>query len=145
MIQEWCTRCTRWKEKKEFNWRYQGIMPQSICLDCSRLQIRDHYESHQEQEKKRSYEITKLQIDNVQRVAPHNTVVTSTTLQQSPFRQPSACLDVWAASRPELALEIQVAPYPYENKKTVFSGTPLPRLQECEKAGFSNSEHFFHI
>jgi hypothetical protein len=51
----------------------------------------------------------------------------------------------WAALRPELAFEIEVAPYPYENKKTVFSGTPLPRLQESEKAGLSNSEHFFHL
>jgi hypothetical protein len=120
MVQERCARCTKWKEEKEFNWRYQGTMRQSICCECSRLQRRDHYESHQEQEKKRSYEITKLQMDKAQRVAPHNTVVTNTTLQQAPFRQPSAYPDDWADPRPELALEIEVAPYPYENKKTVF-------------------------
>jgi hypothetical protein len=90
----------------------------------------------QEQEKKRSYEITILQRDKAQRVTPHNTVVTNTTLQQAPFRKPSAYPDSWAAPRPELALEIEVAPYPYENKKTVFSGTPLPVFKRAKKRVF---------
>ena len=54
-----CARCGKVKEDEESNWRYLGLSRQSICRDCQKLQRREHYESHREQEKARTYEITK--------------------------------------------------------------------------------------
>jgi ribosomal protein S21 len=48
-----------YKDEEEFNWRYLGLKRQSICRDCQKLQRREHYERHTEQEKKRTAEISK--------------------------------------------------------------------------------------
>ena len=54
-----CARCGKIKEDDEFNWRYFGLSRQSISRDCSKLQRREHYVRHQEEEKQRTYKITK--------------------------------------------------------------------------------------
>ncbi len=54
-----CARCGKVKEDEEFNWRYFGLSRQSICRDCQKIQRREHYLRHAEQEKARTYEITK--------------------------------------------------------------------------------------
>lgn len=55
-----CARCGKYKDEEEFNWRYLGIKRQSICRECSKLQRREHYERHQEEEKARTYEVSKI-------------------------------------------------------------------------------------
>jgi len=62
-----CARCEEIKEEVEFNWRYIGVMRQSICRQCQKLARREHYERHQDQEKARSYEITKRRREEADR------------------------------------------------------------------------------
>jgi hypothetical protein len=62
-----CARCRNIKVEEEFNWRYAGIMRQSICRDCQRLSRREHYERHTEAEKKRTYAVTKDRREKAQK------------------------------------------------------------------------------
>jgi hypothetical protein len=62
-----CARCGEVKEDDDFNWRYLGIMRQSICRDCQRLQRREHYERNVEKEKARTYKVTKRRREDAQR------------------------------------------------------------------------------
>lgn len=81
-----CARFGELKVDDEFNWRYFGLSRQSICRDCQKLSRREHYERHSEEEKARTYEITKRRREEAQRfiyeylseqvcaVAPHKSV-----------------------------------------------------------------------
>ena len=62
-----CARCKKWKDEEEFNWRYLGLSRQSICRDCSKLQRREHYERHKDEEKARTYETTKERRERAQK------------------------------------------------------------------------------
>jgi ferredoxin len=62
-----CARCGEIKDDDDFNWRYLGIMRQSICRECQRLQRREHYERNIDQEKARTYQVTKRRRENAQR------------------------------------------------------------------------------
>ena len=62
-----CARCGEIKDDDDFNWRYFGIMRQSICRECQRLQRREHYERNIDREKARTYQVTKRRREDAQR------------------------------------------------------------------------------
>lgn len=63
-----CARCYQYKDEDDFNWRWQALgVRQSICRDCQKLAQREHYERHQEAEKARAYEITKVRRERADR------------------------------------------------------------------------------
>ncbi len=63
-----CARCGEYKDEEEFNWRWKSLgVRQSICRDCQSIRRREHYERHQEEEKARSYEITKRRREEADR------------------------------------------------------------------------------
>lgn len=59
-----CRNCGKDKSEEEFNWRWKALgIRQPICKDCTRIQRRKHNVRHQEEEKKRTYEVTRQQRD----------------------------------------------------------------------------------
>jgi hypothetical protein len=62
-----CARCKIWKDEEDFNWRYVGIMRQSICRECQRLQRREHYERHTETGKEKDLSSNQAPREDAQR------------------------------------------------------------------------------